>query len=145
MTRDILRRGVLPASVFLACAFLLMPQAVLGQRTYAGVDLLESKSPYREALTRPPHVESLVQTDQAESLAGRVSFFKALRSGTYQRWDPNLAGGHPTGTLPLNALLSPFSVGFLFLPAWYAIGLKVFLALLFCQSFMYLLVRRLGA
>jgi hypothetical protein len=144
MTRDHIRRGVLPAAVFLACAFLLMPQAVLGQRTYAGVDLLEAKSPYREALTRPPHVESLVQTDQAESLAGRVSFFKALRRGTYQRWDPNLAVGQPTGTLPLNALLSPFSVGFLFLPAWYAIGLKVFLALLFCQSFMYLLVRRLG-
>ena len=41
-------------------------------------------------------------------------------------------------------MLSPFSVGFLFLPAWYAIGLKVFLALLLCQSFMYLLVRRLG-
>jgi hypothetical protein len=144
MTRDNLRRAVLPAAVFLACAFLLMPQAILGQRTYAGVDLMEAKSPYREALTRPPHVESLVQTDQAESLAGRVSFFKALRNGTYQRWDPNLAGGHPSGTLPLNALLSPFSVGFLFLPAWYAIGLKVFLALLFCQSFMYLLVRRLG-
>lgn len=140
-----LRRTALPAAVFLACAFLLMPQALLGQRTYAGVDLMEAKSPYREALARPPHVESLVQTDQAESLAGRVSFFKALRQGTYQRWDPNLAGGQPTGTLPLNALLSPFSVGFLFLPAWYAIGLKVFLALLFCQSFMYLLVRRLGA
>jgi hypothetical protein len=145
MTRDDLRRGVLPAAIFLACAFLLMPHAILGQRTYAGVDLMEAKSPYREALARPPHVESLVQTDQAESLAGRVSFFKALRKGTYQRWDPNLAVGQPTGTLPLNALLSPFSVGFLFLPAWYAIGLKVFLALLFCQSFMYLLVRRLGA
>lgn len=145
MTRDNLRRGVLSAAVFLACAFLLMPQAILGQRTYAAVDLMEAKSPYREALTRPPHVESLVQTDQAEALAGRVSFFKALRNGTYQRWDPNLAGGHPTGTMPLNALLSPFSIGFLFLPAWYAIGLKAFLALLFCQSFMYLLVRRLGA
>jgi hypothetical protein len=145
MTRDNLRRGVLPAAVFLACAFLLMPQAILGQRTYAGVDLMEAKSPYREALARPPHVESLVQTDQAESLAGRVSFFNALRRGTYQRWDPNLAAGQPTGTLPLNGLLSPFSVGFLFLPAWYAIGLKAFLALLFCQSFMYLLVRRLGA
>ena len=145
MTRDNFRRVSLPGAIFLACAFLLMPQAILGQRTYAGVDLMEAKSPYREALSRPPHVESLVQTDQAESLAGRVSFFKALRSGTYQRWDPNLAGGHPSGTLPLNALLSPFSVGFLFLPAWYAIGLKVFLALLFCQSFMYLFMRRLGA
>ena len=145
MTRDNLRRAGLPAAVFLACAFLLMPQAILGQRTYAGVDLMEAKSPYREALARPPHVESLVQTDQAEALAGRVSFFRALRDGTFQRWDPNVAGGHPTGILPLNALFSPFSVGFLVLPAWYAIGLKVFLALLFCQAFTYVLVRRLGA
>ncbi len=131
--------------MFFACAFLLMPQAILGQRTYAGVDLMETKSPYREALTRPPYVKSLIQTDQAEALAGRVSFFKALRSGTFQRWDPNLAAGQPSGTLPINAFFSPFSVGFLFLPAWYAIGLKVFLALLFCQTFTYLLVRRLGA
>ncbi|MGI8809728.1 MAG: YfhO family protein [Acidimicrobiales bacterium] len=144
MTRDILRRALLPGAVFLACAFLLMPQAILGQRTYAGVDLIEAKSPYREALRRPPYVKSLVQTDQAESMAGRVSFFEALRRGTFQRWDPNLAAGQPSGTLPLNALLSPFSIGFLFLPAWYAIGLKVFLALLFCQAFTYLLVRRLG-
>ena len=144
MTRDILRRAVLPGAVFLACAFLLMPQAVLGQRTYAGVDLVEAKSPYRESLGRPPYVKSLIQTDQAESMAGRVSFFKALRSGTFQRWDPELAAGQPSGTLPLNALFSPFSVGFLFLPAWYAIGLKVFLALLFCQTFTYLLLRRLG-
>jgi hypothetical protein len=145
MTRNTLRRAGFPAAVFLACAFLLMPQAILGQRTYAGVDLVETKSPYREALTRPPYVKSLIQTDQAEALAGRVSFFKALRSGTFQRWDPNLAAGQPSGILPINAFLSPFSIGFLFLPAWYAIGLKVFLALLFCQSFTYLLVRRLGA
>jgi len=144
MTRDILRRAVFPAAVFLACAFLLMPQAILGQRTYAGVDLVEAKSPYREALRRAPYVKSLVQTDQAESMAGRVSFFRALRSGSFQRWDPNLAAGQPTGTLPLNAIFSPFSIGFLFLPAWYAIGLKVFLALLFCQTFTYLLVRRMG-
>jgi len=145
MTRDSLRRAVLPGAIFLACAFLLMPQALLGQRTYAAVDLVELKSPYREALRRPPQVKSLTQTDQAEAMAGRVSFFKALRSGTFQRWDPNLAAGQPAGTLPLNALFSPFSIGFLFLPAWYAIGLKVFLALLFCQASTYLLLRRLGA
>ena len=53
-------------------------------------------------------VTSLVQTDQAESLAGRVSFFEALRHGTFQRWDPNLAAGEPSGTLPLGSLFSPF-------------------------------------
>ena len=145
MTRDTLRRGLFPAAVFLAFAFAFMPQAILGQRTFAAVDFVETSSPYREALDRPPEVVSLIQTDQAEALAGRVSFFNALRHGSFQRWDPNLAAGQPTGTLPINAFYSPFSIGFLFLPAWYAIGLKVFLALLFCQTFTYLLVRRLGA
>ena len=144
MTRERLRRAVLPAVVFLACAFLLMPQALLGQRTYAGVDLMEPTAPYRDALGRPPKVTSLVQTDQAESLAGRESFFDALRHGTFQRWDPNLAVGEPSGTLPLGSMFSPFSVGFLVLPAWYAIGLRIFLALLFSQAFTYLLLRRLG-
>lgn len=144
MTRERLRRAVLPAVVFLACAFLLMPHALLGQRTYAAVDLVEPTAPYRDALPRPPKVTSIVQTDQAESLAGRESFFDALRHGTFQRWDPNLAVGEPTGTLPLGSMLSPFSVGFLVLPAWYAIGLRIFLALLFSQAFTYLLLRRLG-
>jgi hypothetical protein len=145
MTREALRRAILPAAVFLACAVLLMPQALRGERTYAAVDLMEAKAPYRDALERPPHVQSVVQSDQAESIAGRVAFFRALRHGTFQRWDPNVAAGQPTGTLPLGGLLSPFSIGFLLFPAWYAIGLKVFLALVFCQAFTYLLVRRLGS
>lgn len=145
MTRERLRRASFPAAVFLACAFLLLPQALLGQRTYAGVDLMEPTSPYREALPRPPKVTSIVQTDQAESLAGRKSFFDALRHGIFQRWDPNLAAGEPSGTLPLGSMFSPLSIGFLVLPAWYAIGFRVFLALLFSQTFTYLLLRRLGA
>lgn len=144
MTRETLRRAVLPAAVFVACAFLLLPHALIGQRTYAAVDLTETWSPNEDALTGPPHVESIVQTDQAETMAGRKSFFQALRRGTFQLWDPNLAAGEPTGTLPLGAFFSPFSVGFLVLPAWYAIGLRVFLALVFSQAFTYLLLRRLG-
>ena len=150
MVRNMLRRAptvraVLPVAVFLACAFLLMPQALLGQRTYAAVDLMEPLAPYRDAIGREPKVVSPIQTDQAESLATRVAFFRALRQGTFQRWDPESAAGQPTGILPLGALLSPFSVGFLFLPAWYAIGLRIFLALLLSQTFTYLLLRRLGA
>lgn len=145
MTRDTLRRALLPAAVFLACAFLLLPQALLGQRTYAAVDLMEPLAPYRDAIGRLPHVTSPIQTDQAESLAGRVAFFRALRHGTFQRWDPEMAAGQPTGILPLGGLMSPFSVGFLFLPAWYAIGFRIFLALLFSQAFTYLFLRRLGA
>lgn len=144
MTREALRRAILPAVVFVACAGLLMPLALAGQRTYAAVDLMEPKAPYRDALGRPPHVVSIIQSDQAESIAGRVAFFRSLRQGIFQRWDPNVAAGHPTGIMPLGGLLSPFSVGFLLFPGWYAIGLKAFLALLFSQASTYLLVRRLG-
>jgi len=122
-----------------------MPLAMLGQRSYAAVDLMEPKAPYRDAIGRPPEVVSLIQTDQAESLAASKAFFGSLRRGTLRLWDPNVAAGNPVGTLPLVGLYSPFSVGFLFLPAWYAIGLKTFLALVFSQSFTYLLLRRLGA
>jgi hypothetical protein len=145
MARETFRRAWLPAVVFLGCAFVFMPLAMLGQRTYAAVDLVETKAPYRDAIGRPPEVVSIIQTDQAESLAGPVAFFRSLRQGTLRLWDPNVAGGNPVGTLPLNGLYSPFSVGFLFLPAWYAIGLKTFLALVFSQAFTYLLLRRLGA
>lgn len=143
--RAVVRRMLLPALVFVGCAFLLMPQAVLGQRTYAAVDMMEPTAPYREGLGRPPNVVSVVQTDQAESLAGPLAFFRALRHGHFQRWDPNVAAGQPTGVLPVNGLLSPFSIGYLFLPAWYAIGFKTFLALVFAQVSTYLLLRRLGA
>ena len=131
--------------VFLATTFLLLPLALLGLRTYAAVDMLEPTAPYRSALTRPPHVVSPIQTDQVEGFPGPISFYRDLRRGVFQLWNPDVAAGAPTGTLPFNGLLSPFSAGYLVLPAWYAVSLKVALALLFCQSFTYLLMRRLGA
>lgn len=137
-------RALLPAVVFALTAFLLMPLAVLGQRTYAAVDMLEPKAPYREGLAESPRVVSPLQSDQAETLAGPAAFFRALRHGTFQRWDPHVAAGNPTGILPVGGLLSPFSIGYVFLPAWYAVTLKVVLSLLFCQAFTYLLLRRLG-
>ncbi len=131
--------------VFLATTFLLLPLALLGLRTYAAVDMLEPTAPYRSALSGPPHVASPIQTDQVEGFPGPVSFYRDLRRGVFQMWSPEVAAGAPTGILPFNGLLSPFSAGYLVLPAWYAVGLKAALALLFCQAFTYLLLRRLGA
>ncbi len=131
--------------VFLATTFLLLPLALLGQRTYAAVDMLEPTAPYRSALAAPPRVVSPIQTDQVEGFPGPMSFYRDLRRGVFQLWSPEVAAGAPTGTLPFNGLLSPFSAGYLVLPAWYAVGLTAALALLFCQAFTYLLLRRLGA
>jgi Bacterial membrane protein YfhO len=134
-----------PTVVFVLTTFLWLPLPLLGIRTFAGVDLIETGAPYRDSLDRPPEVVSPIQTDQVELLPGPITFFRELREGHLQLWDPNVAGGTPTGVLPLMGIYSPFSVGYLVLPAWYAVGLKVALTLLFCQGFMYLLMRRLGA
>ena len=138
------RLRVLPVVVFTATTFVFLAPALLGQRTYAGVDLLESGAPYRDALGRPPHIESPIQTDQAEGLARAVDFYDSLRDAKWPLWNDDVAAGFPDGILPLNGIQSPFGIGFLFLPAWYAVGVKVALTLLFCQWATYLFLRRLG-
>ena len=133
-----------PVVVFTLTVFALLPLPLLGMRTYAAVDMLETGAPYRNAIGRLPHVESPIQTDQVEGFPGVVDFFRAARHGQFQRATFEIAGGTPTGLFPFNGLLSPFSAGYLALPAWYAIGLKAALALTFCLSFTYLFLRRLG-
>jgi hypothetical protein len=122
-----------------------MPQPLLGQRTYGAVDMIELGSPYRDAIGRPPDLASPVQLDHVEEFPWAQAFFNSIRGGEWPNWDPNAGAGVPSGTVPLKGILSPFSLGFLFVPGWYALGLKVALTLLFCQVFTYLLVRRLGA
>ena len=141
------RQGLFPLIVFAATVVLLMPQALAGQKTYAAVDLLQLGSPYRDVIDEAPARElaAPIQTDQVETFPWPASFYRELRSGTWSLWDPTVAAGAPKGTLPVVGLLSPFSAGYLFLPAWYAVTLKVALGLLFCQWFTYLLTRRLGA
>lgn len=141
------RQRLFPLIVFAATVVLLMPQALAGQKTYAAVDLLQLGSPYRDVIDEAPAPElaAPIQTDQVETFPWPASFYRELRSGTWSLWDPTVAAGTPKGTLPIVGLLSPFSAGYLFLPAWYAVTLKVALGLLFCQWFTYLLTRRLGA
>jgi len=135
----------LPVVVFLATsvAFCFLPLA--GRRAMVGSDIAEWGSPYRDDLGRAPHVQNPAQGDQHEAVAVPVGFFAHLRSGEWQMWDPASAAGQPSGILPISGVLSPFSAGYLFTPGWYAVGLKIFLTLLFGQAFTYLLLRRLGA
>lgn len=137
--------ALLPAAIFVVAVFSFMPGPLLGQSTYGAVDMIELGSPYRDAIGRPPDVESPVQLDQLEEFPWAQAFFNNLRRGEWPNWDPNAGAGVPSGTLPLKGTLSPFSVGFLFLPGWYALSLKIALTLGFCMAFTYLLLRRLGA
>ncbi|MEX0789739.1 MAG: hypothetical protein WD178_03090, partial [Actinomycetota bacterium] len=135
----------LPVATFVLATFFFMPSPLLGQSTYGAVDMIELGSPYRDAIGRPPDLASPIQLDHLEEFPWAQSFFDNIRRGEWPSWDPNAGAGVPSGTVPLKGILSPFSAGFLVLPGWYALGLKVALTLLFCQAFTYLLVRRLGA
>ncbi|HVE92152.1 MAG TPA: hypothetical protein VNE62_07615, partial [Actinomycetota bacterium] len=134
-----------PTLLFALTVGVWLAPSLSGQRTLAAVDMLELGAPYRDAIGRPPHVASPINTDQAEMLAAPAAYFRELRQPDWQLWDNNVAGGTPTGIFAFNGLFSPFSVPYLVFPPWYAIGVKAALSFLFCQWFMYLFLRRLGA
>ena len=133
----------LPAFVFLAAVFALMPLALLGQRTYVAVDMKLYGSPARDVahLTEPANG---VQSDVQEFQGWVASFWRDLRHGTYQKWSPYNSGGVPTGTTSIFGTHSPTNLPYLVLPAWYAATLRAALYLLTAQVGCYLLARRDG-
>ncbi|MEO5841627.1 MAG: YfhO family protein [Acidimicrobiales bacterium] len=133
----------LPAFVFVAAIFALMPLALLGQRTYVAVDMKLYGSPARDVahLTEPANG---VQNDVQEFQGWVASFWRDLRHGTYQKWSPYNSGGVPTGTTPIFGTHSPTNLTYLVLPAWYAATLRAALYFLTAQVGCYLLARRLG-
>jgi hypothetical protein len=133
----------LPAFVFLAAVFALMPLALLGQRTYVAVDMKLYGSPARDVAHLAEPANS-VQSDVQEFQGWVASFWRDLRHGTYQKWSPYNSGGVPTGTTPIFGSQSPTNLAYLVLPAWYAATLRAALYLLTAQVGCYLLARRLG-
>lgn len=130
--------------VFIVTTFAFMPLSLLGQRTFGAVDILETWSPYMEALDQPPEISSAIQGDQVEALPRPTAFYDDLRAGRFTLWEPAVAAGTPDGVLPFDSLLSPLSWSHLVLPAWYATSLRVAIALFVCQLGLYLFLRRLG-
>ena len=133
----------LPAIVFAATIFALMPLALLGQRTYVAVDMKLYGSPARDVahLTEPANG---VQSDVQEFQGWITSFWRDLRHGTYQMWSPYNSGGVPTGTISTFPTHAPANVAYLVVPAWYAATIRAALALLAAQVGCYLFARRLG-
>ena len=133
----------LPAIVFAATIFALMPLALLGQRTYVAVDMKLYGSPARDVahLTEPANG---VQSDVQEFQGWVASFWRDLRNGTFQKWSPYNSGGVPTGTTAIFGTHSPTNFPYLVVPAWYAATLRAALYLLTAQVGCYLLARRLG-
>ena len=133
-----------PAVVFVAAVVALMPNAITGRATYVAVDVIETTSPYRDHLERPPRVVSPAQTDHVEHLPLTLKFVDELRDGNWQLWDPAVGAGTPTATA-FPWLVSPFNLVYLVLPGWYATTLDAALTLLVGQVLTFLLIRRLGA
>lgn len=138
------RRHLVPLVLFAVAVFAFMPASLTGQRTKLAVDILEKSAPYRDAIRRKPHVVNVLQGDAVDFQPLAIQFFRSLRSGKWQNWDHTSLAGTPLGTLPFEGIVSPTSIGFLFLPAWLAVTVKLALLLLICELFMYLLMMRLG-
>jgi hypothetical protein len=139
-------RVAVPVVVFAVSAFIFVARPLLGQRAYMSVDILELNAPYRDAIGHPAHVVSPTQGDQVEQFGpAEIMSDRSLEDREWQTWDPHIAAGTPAGIPPLTANVAPFNWTFFFVPAWYAVGLSAALAILVCQGFMYLFLRRLGA
>jgi hypothetical protein len=138
-------RVVVPLAVFAVTTFIFVARPLLGQRTYIAVDLLENTAPYRDAIARPPDFASPAQTDQVEQFGpAAILSARSLKDLEWRTWDPHIAAGTPAAIPPLTANVPPFNWTYLFVPAWYAVGLTAALAIFACQGFMYLFLRRLG-
>jgi hypothetical protein len=132
--------------VFVISTFAFVARPLLGERTYMAVDLLERTAPYRDAIGRPPDVVSVIQGDQVEQYGpAEIMSKNTIESGEWHTWDPHVAAGTPAGIPPITADVPPFDWAFFIFPAWYAVGVAAALAILTCQWFMYLFLRRLGA
>lgn len=140
--RELLARWY-PAIVFTVAVVLLMPKALAGQATYVAVDMVETNSPYREELGRPPDVGSPIQSDQEEHLPLTLKFVDELTSGELQLWEPRIDVGTPTAAA-FPWLASPFNAVYALLPDWYATTLDAALTLLAAELFMFLFLRGLG-
>ena len=142
-TKSRRRAPRLPVVVFALTTFLLMPLALLGQRTYVASDMKLLGSPARDTeVVREP--VNGVQNDVQEFQGWVASFWRDLRQGSYQMWSPYNSGGVPTGSTSVFGTQSPSNLPYLVFPPWYAATLRAAAHVLVAQIGAYLFARRLG-
>lgn len=120
------------------------PSAFTARDVLAPTRLVEKRAPYRDAIGRPPYSPSDIQSDQVEGLPNTMSFYRDLRSGEFQGWTRGIAGGGPTGTLPLWGIYSPTQFPYLIVPEFYGPAARVGLLFAMSLAFMFVLLRELG-
>lgn len=115
-----------------------------GGSVFAGVDLLETLSPWQETppdgTTHNPLVSDLVDS----SLPDRRAAVDRIRAGDWPQWQPDANGGRPLLAVPNAGLLSPLNLPYLVVPFTYAPGLVHLLTLLVGIGGMTAWLRRQG-
>ena len=130
--------------MFIAVTILFMPKALFGGGLFAPLDLLHLASPWRDATPTAGNVQELVQNDFVQSIPVIEAMVHALRGGHWLMWSPYIAGGEPVGALVTSGFQDPFNILLVILPAVSGLAIVTALRLLFCQTFFYLFLRRLG-
>lgn len=129
--------------VFLLAALLLTGEAMLPGRTLGPMDTLELGDPWRTMSPAEPQLGNRLQNDQVEQLPFVVEWWRGLRAGDVQLWEPDIGGGVPLLTTVYNRILAPWNVAFLVLPAAKAAATALAMAFFVAQLGTYLLARRL--
>lgn len=142
-----LRRTVIaavPLLVFIGAAIAFAPEAAVGRATLAPYDLIEGSTPYRETLRIEPKAISPIQGDQIEVLPNTVNLWHGFRHGEWRVFSPEVGSGMPSGSVPIFGVYSVFNVGFLVLPTWVAMTLRILAILVAMQFGCYLFTRAFG-
>jgi hypothetical protein len=117
---------------------------LLGLKVFADTGSLSSYSGYRDVLAGVP-VQTQYQRDLVDDqMPNEIVFGSAMRSGEFAAWNPYALGGGPLGSTPNQAIASPLTVPYWFLPGWLAPGYEKLLELVVAVGGMVLFLRRLS-
>lgn len=120
--------------------------SLLGLRSFAGLDLLQTALPYSRAYPPGEPVTNIFVRDTVDSLLPAYSdFHRRLYDGDFAAWSPWSAGGAPSASLPSTALLNPLSLPYYVLPTWIAVAFVQLLQVGLSIGGTFLFLRRLAA
>lgn len=133
------------AAILVGAALVAVGLPAIGVGAFHASDALKAVAPWREAAPPGFHPANPLVTDTVDATTPfRLEYRRRAHRGDFPLWSPYAAGGAPLGALPNASTLSPLTVPWLVVPAWYAPALAKLLELLVAAGGMVLFLRRLG-
>lgn len=118
----------------------------VGRGVLHASDTLQTQAPWK---ADAPHDFTPQNTSTSDTVDAtvpvRVEWSRRARDGDLPLWSDLQAGGAPLASLPNASALSPLSVAWYLVPAWYAPAATKLLEMAVAALFTFLLARRLGA